>query len=233
MLIASVTLSLQPLVEHPSPWRWCGGNCPVKATLSSCAARAPTSSWLRVPTTAAPMTRSATQTWHRWRTRGVTFQTHTRSCLNGKDAHDARWLISRTISKIFSYGKKSDLLCWAIDLRSCWTTFWEHIASSWGMLWLTPEVHSHWRERSFSPWKSVFIGVSSPFKMTRGASEIKEDAITVDGNTQLSSDFHFPYEPLTQYQLLSQAELQVFLIKPQLILSVAPSKLCRVKKWTF
>lgn len=66
--------------------------------------------------------------------------------------------------------------------------------------------------------------------MTRGASEIKEDAITVDGNTQLSSDFHFPYEPLTQYQLLSQAELQVFLIKPQLILSVAPSKLCRVKK---
>lgn len=84
--VFSFLFALQLLAEHPSPWRWWGGSCPARATPSSCAAQARTSSWSRAPTTAALMTRSAMQTPPRWRTLGVICRTHTRSCLKGNNS---------------------------------------------------------------------------------------------------------------------------------------------------
>lgn len=68
----------------PSPWPWSAGSCPVSPTPSSYVAQAQTSSWLKVPTMAALMTRSATQTPSRWKTHGATCLTPTRSCHSGQ-----------------------------------------------------------------------------------------------------------------------------------------------------
>lgn len=88
VLILYLICFSQRSVEHPSPWQWWGGSCRARVTPLNCAARALMSSWSRVPTTAALMTRSVMQTRHRWRTRGVTCPMHTRSCHNGKNTAD-------------------------------------------------------------------------------------------------------------------------------------------------
>lgn len=77
-------VSVQPMAVPLFQWQWYAGNCHVSPTPLNCAARAQTSSWSRAPTTAAQMTRSATQILRRWRTRDATCLMHTRSCHSGQ-----------------------------------------------------------------------------------------------------------------------------------------------------